>query len=268
MYLALNFIMQVEAIASQDDILIENMKNSISVNKSVPRAEWIEGIDTLADSLEASNATSAADGGNVRVYFDGIANNITNGAEHKFIEKRLLDILRNKNIPYSVQNPDSPFPPENVSCVLKGSIDNLSVIINNKKTNAYTIKLQLLKNDTQVWADSVMLVPQPLMETIQSQPVQTNTQVIISDAIMNSHMRPIRPLRPIHGFSPKPAIVINGNGITIIPTGHYRMHPFSPRPNPIIIVPTPKTPRPTQPSPPRDEAKPAQRPMPLPPPHR
>ena len=71
--------------ASINSDLIEAMKDAATPNKSVSREEWIAGIDALCESLVKADALISPDGGNKKIYFDGIKNNLTNGNEHKFI---------------------------------------------------------------------------------------------------------------------------------------------------------------------------------------
>lgn len=118
---------------SIDSDLIEAMKNAAETNKTVSREEWLEGIETLADSLLKSEAALSPDGGNEKIYFSGIKNALTSGNEHKFIEDRLCELLKNGSAEIFGRDSDSPFPPEPESLSLKGSIENASAIIGGAK---------------------------------------------------------------------------------------------------------------------------------------
>ena len=70
----------------------------------------------------------------------------------------------------------------------------------------------------------------------------------------------LRPMRYPGSFGPRPIVIINEDGVRVIPTGRYRMHPYSPRPRPIVIIPKPRPPKPNPPPKPRPQ------PRPIPPP--
>ena len=218
--------------ASINSDLIEAMKDAATPNKSVSREEWIAGIDALGESLVKADALISSDGGNKKIYFDGIKTNLTNGKEHKFIEDRLCELLEKDNIECDRQSSDEPFPANFNGLILKGSIDNSSVMIGNEKALAYSMQLEIVQNQKTVWKDSVMLVPGN--SQYEEEPVVSQT--IVTGAIMKPHFR---PLRPCIGSS-RPILIINNNGVRVIPTGRHRMHPYSPPAPPPRPAPRPR----------------------------
>lgn len=235
--------------ASINSDLIEAMKDAATPNKSVSREEWIAGIDALGESLVKADALISSDGGNKKIYFDGIKNNLTNGKEHKFIEDRLCELLEKDNIECDRQSSDEPFPANFNGLILKGSIDNSSVMIGNEKALAYSMQLEIVQNQKTVWKDSVMLVPGN--SQYEEEPVVSQT--IVTGAIMKPHFR---PLRPCVGSS-RPILIINNNGVRVIPTGRHRMHPYSPRSPTVIVMPRPQVSHPAPP--PRPTPRPRMR---------
>lgn len=223
---------------SIDSDLIEAMKNAAETNKTVSREEWLEGIETLADSLLKSEAALSPDGGNEKIYFSGIKNTLTSGNEHKFIEDRLCELLKNGSAEIFGRDSDSPFPPEPESLSLKGSIENASAIIGGAKVPAYSLSLELEKKGQTVWKDGVLLIPSG--SYVEEKPVAAQ-RIIVTGAIMKTNLRPMR--RP-GGFVQRPIVIINEDGVRIIPAGRHRMHPYSPRPRPIAIIPKPPKPNP------------------------
>lgn len=223
---------------SIDSDLIEAMKNAAETNKTVSREEWLEGIETLADSLLKSEAALSPDGGNEKIYFSGIKNTLTSGNEHKFIEDRLCELLKNGSAEIFGRDSDSPFPPEPESLSLKGSIENASAIIGGAKVPAYSLSLELEKKGQTVWKDGVLLIPSG--SYVEEKPVAAQ-RIIVTGAITKTNLRPMR--RP-GGFVQRPIVIINEDGVRIIPAGRHRMHPYSPRPRPIAIIPKPPKPNP------------------------
>lgn len=230
--------------------LIEAMKNAADSNRAVSREEWLGGIETLADSLIKSEAALSPYGGNEKIYFGGIKNALTSGNEHKFIEDRLLERLKDGSVEICWQD-SAPFPPAPGSLSLKGSIENASAIIGGEKTAGYSLSLELERNGQTVWKDGILLIPSGPYADEKPAAAQ---QITVSGAIMKTNFRPMR--RP-GGFGQRPIVIINGDGVRIIPTGRHRMHPYSPGPRPIVIIPKPKPPRPAPPPPPRPQPRPA-----------
>jgi|GEM_PF-1344336 len=237
-----------------DSDLIEAMKNAAYENKTVSREEWLEGIETLADSLIKSEAALSPDGENGKIYFGGIKNSLTSGNEHKFIEDRLRELLKDGSFEISGQDSQSPFPPNPEGLSLKGSIENASAILGGEKTAAYSLSLELERNGQTVWKDGVLLIPSS--PYVEEKPAATQ-QAAATGAIMKTNLR---PMRYPGSFGSRPIVIINEDGVRVIPTGRYRMHPYSPRPRPIVIIPKPRPPKPNPPPKPRPQ------PRPIPPP--
>ncbi len=234
--------------------LIEAMKNAADSNKTVSREEWLEGVETLADSLIKSEAVLSPNGENEKLRFDGIKNALTSGNEHKFIEDRLRELLEKESVELVNRDGSTPFPPDAEGLILKGSIENSSAIIGGEKTAAYSMSLELEKNGQTIWKDGVLLIPSsPYVEEKPEAP----QRMVVSGAIMKTHLR---PMRHPGGFGQRPIVIINQDGVRVIPTGRYRMHPYSPGPRPIVIIPKPAPPKPNLPPKPRPQ------PRPIPPP--